>query len=112
FPTLRISLLGGWLQDQYFRESRLLDLMHSIAIETQATVVLAMQSGVHVQYLMVIDGSDDMRAYARIGSLRPICRASTGKMLLTRAPAQTLRGIVLHANSLEEEAGNRVSLKE
>ena len=110
FPTLRISLLGEGLRERYFHDNRILDLMNAIAQETQATVALAMQSGIHIQYLMVIDGNDDMRAYARIGSLRPICRASTGKMLLTFAPSQTISGIVLRANSVEKAPENRVRL--
>jgi DNA-binding IclR family transcriptional regulator len=112
FPTLRNSLLGEWLRERYFQDNGVLHLMNTIAQETHATVLLAMQSGVHVQYLMVIDGNDDMRAYARIGSLRPICRASTGKMLLTLASPQTIRGIVLRANSVEKAPENRVRLTE
>lgn len=112
FPTLRISLLGGWLQDQYFADHNILDLMHTLAKDTQHRVLLAMQSGIHVQYLMVIDGQDKMRGYTRIGSLRPLCRASTGKMLLTLAKPSTLLGIVQHANSLERDTANRVVYKE
>lgn len=112
FPTLRISLLGGWLQEQYFSDTRILALMNAIARDTRQTVILAMQSGIHVQYLMVIQGHEDLRAYIRIGSLRPICRASTGMMLLTLAPSKTLRGIVNHANSLEPDASARVSFRE
>ncbi|SMH56458.1 IclR family transcriptional regulator [Mesorhizobium australicum] len=112
FPTLRISLLGGWLQDQYFSDTKTLDLMNAIAKETRQTVILAMQSGIHVQYLMVIQGHEHLRAYTRIGSLRPICRASTGLMLLTLAPVEALRGIVNHANSLEKEPSARVMFKD
>lgn len=112
FPTLRISLLGGWLQDQYFTDSYILDLMNAVAQKTRQSVILAMQSGIHVQYLMVISGTSDPRAYVRIGSLRPICRASTGKMLLTLMSDSQLRGVVSHANSLETDPARRVNLRE
>lgn len=112
FPTLRISLLGGWLQDQYFTDSRILELMNAIARRTRQTVILAMQSGIHVQYLMVIDGNTDLKAYIRIGSLRPICRASTGKMLLTLMSERQLRGVVNHANALEDDPAHKVSFRE
>jgi DNA-binding IclR family transcriptional regulator len=113
FPTLRLTMLGAWLQQQYFQKSDLMGLLHAVAREAGGVAVLGMQSGIHVQYLMAVDAENkDIRAYWRIGSLRPICRSATGKMLLTLVTPQALKAIALHANSLEREASHRVKLKD
>lgn len=110
FPTMRISLLGGWLQSKFFDDYNILDLMRTLAREGGGIVALAMQMGIHVYYLMIIDGSEQQRGYIRVGSLRPICRAATGKMLLSLMPEQKVRSIAIHANAVEPDPTLRVSI--
>lgn len=112
YPTLRISLLGGWIQDQYFHDNNILTLIRSLAKKTRGTVMVAMQNSVFAQYLLFVDARDTMRAYARTGSLRPICRSATGRMLLTLKSDEEVRGIVTHANALEPDPGLRVKFRE
>lgn len=112
FPTMRISLLGAWLQSKFFDNYNVLGMMRNLAREGAASVALAMQMGIHVYYLMFIDGSEHQKGYIRIGSLRPICRAATGKMLLSLMPEKKVRSIALHANAMEAEPTLRVNINE
>jgi DNA-binding IclR family transcriptional regulator len=112
FPTLRIALLGGWIQDQYFHDNNALTLMQTLADKTKATVVIGMQKGVFVQYLLVIDARESVRAYTRTGSLRSICRSATGRMLLTIKSDRENTGIVTRSNAMETDPSSRVKLTE
>jgi DNA-binding IclR family transcriptional regulator len=80
-PTLRVLLLGAWLQDRLIGESSLVGLMHDLRDRTGLNVLIGMQRGVRVQYILTLrraDGPVQMRA----GILRPICRAALGRALL------------------------------
>ena len=63
-----------------------------------------------IQYLIVIDGGDAHRAYARTGSLRSMCRSATGRMILTTKTEKEIKGIVLRQNAIETDPSARVSL--
>jgi DNA-binding IclR family transcriptional regulator len=79
-PTLRVMLLGGWLQD------RLLLTLRRFAVEPRLE-------------------KERMRA----GMLRPITRAAVGKALLMLKPDEEVARLLLRANAEERDAAHRVS---
>lgn len=99
-PTTRISLVGGWIHDQFFRDGDLLDLMHELCRKTKSTVLLGLQNGIYTQYIMRFD-DEPMRVAARTGSLRPICRSAIGLMLLTKKTDKEVTSLLRRANSRE-----------
>jgi len=111
-PTLRVSLFGGWVQDQLFSQnslSHLIDELH-IASGGQA-VILGMQNDIYVQYIhMVQSPRQDVPAwYIKPGSLRPLCRSATGRILLSRKSDVEVQQLLWRINA-EEEPGQRMQI--
>ncbi|MBI0539104.1 hypothetical protein D9599_26535 [Roseomonas sp. KE2513] len=108
-PTLRVMLLGAWLQDRLFGESSLLRLAESLRATTGLTVLIGTQQGASVQYILTLRrpsarGDERMKA----GMLRPITRAALGKALLLQMTDQEAGRLLRRANAEEVHASNRI----
>ena len=80
-PTLRVLLLGGWMQDRLLGEGSLLRRLEGLRTRHQATVLVGMQAGARVRYILTLrrpQADPTMRA----GMMRHIGRAAVGKALL------------------------------
>ncbi len=109
-PTMRVALLGGWVQDNLYSEaslSRVVDETHSI---TGQTVILGMQNGIHVQYIHLVQALKPHvpNWYIKNGSLRPLCRTAVGKVLLSLKSDTDVISLLRRINS-EETSANIVS---
>ncbi|WP_431280907.1 IclR family transcriptional regulator [Humitalea sp. 24SJ18S-53] len=108
-PTLRVMLLGGWLQDQLLGESSLLRLMNDLRARTGMTVLIGLQRQAAVQYILTlrrpgVTEQEKMRA----GMLRPITRAAVGKALLMLKPEEEVERLLRRANAEEPDPARRV----
>ena len=83
-PTMRVALLGDWVQDDSFKDGQLMRLMHHLSEVTGEVIVLAAQNGLHSQYLRVVEGTHPLRLHLYIGMLRPLFGSGTGGMLLAQ----------------------------
>ena len=104
-PTLRVAMFGGWVHDQLFSQtslSHLIDELHA-ASGAQA-VVLGMQNDIYVQYIhMVQSPRQQVPAwYIKPGSLRPLCRSATGRILLSRKSDVEVQRLLWRVNAEEE----------
>jgi DNA-binding IclR family transcriptional regulator len=93
-PSMRVALLGDWIQDSIFKNGQIADLMQQLNAETRETIVLAAQNGLHSQYLRVIEGTNTLRMHLHIGTLRPLLASGTGRMLLTQMDDATICKLV------------------
>jgi DNA-binding IclR family transcriptional regulator len=105
-PTMRVALLGGWVQDNLYSEaslSRVVDELHSI---TGQTVILGMQNGIHVQYIHLVQALKPHvpNWYIKNGSLRPLCRSAVGKVLLSLKNDTDVISLLRRINSEETSA--------
>lgn len=98
-PTVRVRLLGDWMQQSLFDDGRLAGLMESLASQTRETIVLASRNGLHAQYLRVVQGASTLRMHLRIGTLRPLLASGSGHMLLAGLPDATIRRLVRRHNA-------------
>lgn len=106
-PTLRVALFGGWVQDQLFSQrslSHLIDELH-VASGGQA-VILGMQNDIYVQYIHLAQSprQDGPAWYIKPGSLRPLCRSATGRVLLSRKSDVEVQQLLWRINAEEEPA--------
>lgn len=108
-PTLRIALLGSWIQDSFFRRDNLLDLMRALSQKLEGSVIIGLQNGIFAQYIMMLDARRPTRLLSPTGSLRPLCRSAIGHMLLTTKPDGEIVGILRRSNAHETEPENRMS---
>jgi DNA-binding IclR family transcriptional regulator len=110
-PTLRVMLLGSWLQDQLFGHGSLVAAMERLRQRTGQTVMIGLRQGIHVRFIFSLQGKDAQALRYPVGVLRPVCRSAVGKMLLSALPdAQVLR-IARHANAEELDAAHRVATR-
>ena len=83
FPTMRIAVLGAWVPDALFGEGQLLPALEDLHRKTGETVVLAVQSDLHAQYVHLIHSSEPLQFRAPPGTLRPLARSGMGLVLLS-----------------------------
>jgi DNA-binding IclR family transcriptional regulator len=104
-PSMRVALLGDWVHSAMLVHGRLTDMLEQLNRETGETIVLAAQNGLHSQYLRVIQGTNTLRMHLQIGTLRPLLGSGTGRMLLTRMPAEAVVKLVrkFNADAAENE---------
>ncbi len=112
YPTLRVTLLGSWLNDQWFGHDSLLDTMESIRTTLGSSVLLGIQNDKHVLYMMALQALVQPRPPLSIGTLRPICLASVGKALLMEKSDQEIGLLVRRINAEETDFEKHVNLRD
>lgn len=111
-PNVRIALATGWIEEHLFSEQSLLRLMERVLAECGHTVMIGTQKGVHVRYLHVLQATRTGRFLAKTGSLRPLFRSATGKMILSTKPEREIPALLRRANALETDPQLQVGLEE
>lgn len=83
FPTMRIALLGQWIQGTLFGDGAILRLMIHLHAVTGETVLLATQSDLHAQYIHAIHSEEPLQTAVTAGTLRPLASSGMGWLLLS-----------------------------
>ena len=112
FPTVRVALLGSWITENLYSERSLSKIVTDLYAKTSATVILGLQNDIYVQYIHVCQPPErrsQLKWYLKPGSLRPLARASVGKMVLSRKPDTELIYLLRRINASEKRPENRVS---
>lgn len=110
-PSMRISLLGGWLNDAMFRQGNLMSLIHEISRLTGDTVILATRNGLFVEVLGVVQGRMDSMHHTRPGDTLPLTRALIGHMILSTMSLQEAESLVLRINADQKRPERRVKFQ-
>ena len=108
-PTLRVMLLGSWLQDRLFAHGSLVSEMERLRERTGQTVMIGLRQGVHVRFILSLHGKDPQSLRYPVGVLRPVCRSAVGKVLLSRLPDAEIQRITRTANAQVEDVADSVS---
>ena len=83
FPTMRIAVLGSWVPGVLFGDGPLLGALEDLRRETGETVILAVQSDLHAQYIHVIASSEPLLFRVPPGTRRPLAQSGLGLVLLS-----------------------------
>ena len=111
-PTVRAALLGIWVNDALLQDGTIVRLMYRLRDDTGCTAVLGIQSGLQVQYIQVVKGSDSLhRTDVNTGALRPLLRSAMGLVVLALKPKAEIRALVSRANA-QEPAARQVRFNE
>jgi len=105
FPTMRISLLGQWVEPALFGDGTILSLMNRLYDETGEVVMLATQSDLHAQYIHAVHGAEPLQVPVPPGTLRPLAASGMGWLLLSR---QSDAAIEKLCRRIDIEMGARV----
>lgn len=107
--SMRVAMLGTWVQPDLIRSGRLLRLIDDLADETGATVVLATNMGVRLQCLHVVRRDS---AAPHQGDLLPLLHTAEGRALLLTTDRQLVRKYVHRLNSEAEDDAARIRFEE
>lgn len=83
FPTMRIAALGSWVPGTLFGDGPLLGALEDLHRETGETVILAVQSDLHAQYVHVIPSPEPLQLRVPPGTRRPLAQSGLGLVLLS-----------------------------
>lgn len=83
FPTMRIAALGNWVPGVLFGDGQLLGALEDLHRETGETVILAVQSDLHAQYVHVIPSPEPLQLRVPPGTRRPLAQSGLGLVLLS-----------------------------
>lgn len=97
-PTMRVAMLGGWIQGRVFLEGRVVALMTELQERTGETVMLGMQNDIHAQYVHTVQSRRSLRYFLKPGTLRPIARSAMGIVLLAQLPIEVVTKLVPRIN--------------
>lgn len=113
-PTLRMALLGGWVHDQLFSKTSLSRLVDDLYATSGAeAVILGIQNDIHVQYIHLVQSQSPTMSswHIKPGSLRPLCRSATGRILLSRKTDVDVQHLLWRINA-EEEPNSRIQISQ
>lgn len=110
-PSVRVALLGDWVQPGLLHEGQLTRIMEHLNEATGETIVLAAQNGLHSQYLRVLQGTSALRLHLHIGTERPIFGSGTGNMLLSTMDDAAIQKLGRRFNGTQP-SGKRVDLEQ
>jgi len=102
-PTIRFAVLGTWIFERFFaEEGGIPRLMDELQAETGETIVLAMQHGLHVDYIRILQSIRPVRFFIRPGSRRPIHLPAAGKVLLAQQPDAEVSAMLRRVNAIAD----------
>ena len=105
FPTMRLAVLGQWIESALFGSGAILKLMKRLHKVTGETVMLATQSDLSAQYVHSVGGSEPLLAAVPVGTLRPLANSGMGWLLLSRHSESDIEKL---CRRIDIETGKRV----
>jgi len=107
-PTVRIALLGAWIQSDLLGEEGIVKVMKLLRARTGGTVMLGARNGMHVQYVRVLQPKDEQRFYIKPGAKRLLTHSALGRMLLSRLQEDLVLKLLRGINLATEDATLRM----
>jgi len=98
FPTMRIAALGAWVAEALFGDGALIAMMERLREVTGETVILAVQSDLHAQYVHVLRSGDPLQFAVPPGARRPLGASGMGWVLLSAKPDAEIELLRRRAN--------------
>jgi DNA-binding IclR family transcriptional regulator len=109
FPTTRVAAVGDWINHFMYGSGAVLEMMTTLAEQTQETVALVSQNDLFIQYLRVIAPDHPHKFPPPEGTMRLLTQSSAGLVLLSRMQDRTVTRLVRHIDILEGR-GKRADL--
>jgi DNA-binding IclR family transcriptional regulator len=102
-PSVRVALLGTWVLGKPTVTGDVLAVVKRIYQETGQTVGIAVQNGLRVQYVHLMESSEVMRFTVNPGVSRPIHKAALGIVLLSLKADDEILRMLRHWNSMNTD---------
>jgi DNA-binding IclR family transcriptional regulator len=110
FPSLRLGLVGEWLNETIFAPGGIRKLMRELHEATGDTVMLTTRKDIFLEALDVIHGSHAPDRDAKRGQRRTVTRSAMGHLLLSSYDDAFIDLLVRRINATEPRPERRVPL--
>ena len=94
FPSIRISLLGNWVEAEALPIRNVQRLMRRLSTDTGCTIILAARLGSYAQYVKVIQGTSPIRFHVKPSTKRMLAFSTIGRVLLSELPLPEARRLI------------------
>ncbi|MEH2480059.1 DNA-binding IclR family transcriptional regulator [Nitrobacteraceae bacterium AZCC 2146] len=93
-PTLRVAMLGAWLEDGPFRDGSMVSMIEGLANETGHAVSLSTRNDIHVRYMYTIQSRDPAVARITLAIRRYAVWSASGMALLASKPQGDVKALI------------------
>jgi len=111
-PTIRMALLGSWVNDRLFGSGQLVRLSDAINKRTGHAVLVATRNGRFAKYIHVVQATKLARLHITLGTERPLAASGTGYAILSTYSDAEVRKIVHAVNAYTTSREEFVSISE
>jgi len=109
--SIRVALLGSWVNSLCLREGTIIESMRELNERTGDTIVLAARNGLFAQYIHVIQATSPARLQIGIGTVRPIATSATGHAILSMMNDDEVSRLVRRINAESGEENGMIDVK-
>lgn len=109
--TVRVSLLGTWVNSSCLAEGAVLQAMRYLSRATGDAIVLAARNGLYAQYIHVIQAVNAARLHVAVGTVRPIAASATGYAMLALLDDREVSKIIRRVNAEGGETADMIDVK-
>lgn len=93
FPTVRVSMLGRWIESSLFGDGKLLALMEDLRARTGETVVVSVQNDLSMQFVHILLGQN-FSINLKAGEMVSLFTTAVGIMALSDRPDKEIAKFV------------------
>ena len=111
-PTVRVGLIGAWVEPNFFRDGLLLSTIDTIARSIGHTVVLSSAMNYVVQHIHVVGGAKPNSITVNINDTESLLHSAAGRMLLSTYSPAHIRSAIHRLNAEEANPELRVRMAE
>jgi DNA-binding IclR family transcriptional regulator len=94
FPSLRIAILGAWLDHGHFRDGSIMRVLEALSEETGYAISLASRTGIYVRYLHTIQARAEDSYHIPLSTRRYAVWSTAGIALLSETPEDEIRALI------------------
>ncbi len=111
-PSIRVGLIGAWVEPNFFRDGLLLRTIDTIAKSTGHTVVLSSALNFVVQHIHVAAGSKPGSIPVHLNDTESLLHSIVGRVLLSTYSHAHIRAAIHRLNAEESHPELRVRVPE
>lgn len=108
-PTIRLASLGNWLDRSFHGEGHLAMLVDDLAATTGETVCISCQNDLHMQFMHVRLGAQQLILNSHAGQLLSLFHSAVGIAALTERSDPEIERMVQRYNRRVRGAANKVN---
>lgn len=94
FPSVRISMLGHWVENESLPVRAVQRLMQDLLEATGCTVITAIRAGLYCEYIKVMQGTEAIRYHIKAGTRRLLHESTVGRVLIAQMEQEQGRELI------------------